>query len=117
MTDAQWAERITALAKDKVAERLTAFEHIVRDAVKNATGYCYGSVTNEVATLTWLVAEIQKRNTGATSAKPDHVAKLLEGLQEDEEKKIREELLSKLDIFGQLRKARGEDWKPKEGTA
>ena len=64
--------------------------------------------------MTWLVAEIQKRNTGATPAEPDHVAKWLEGLQESEEKKVREELLSKLDIFGQLRKAKGEDWTPKE---
>ena len=114
MTDSQWAERITALAKDKVSERLTAFERTIRDAVQHATNCAHWSSTNEIATLEWLVAEIKKRNPGATMtpAKPEHAAEWLKELQCGEEKKVQEELLSKLDIFGQLRKAKGEDWTP-----
>lgn len=116
MTDSQWAERITALAKDKVAERLTAFESKIRDVVREATSRGGWDAANEVATLEWLVSEIKRRNTGATPAEPNHVAKWLKRLHEDEERKVRDELLSKLDIFGQLRKAKGEDWTPKEET-
>lgn len=38
-------------------------------------------------------------------------------LQTVEEDAIRADMMAKLDIFGQLRKAKGEDWTPKAGES
>jgi hypothetical protein len=119
MTDTQWAERITALAKDRVRERLSTFDNDIMQAVRNLlkTGQDYGRCRlYEHQTLGWFLRDTVSRldiPTNEPGKVSDETWK--KKMQEEEEAAIREEMLAKLDIFGQLRKAKGEDWAPKNG--
>ena len=114
MTDAQWAERITALARDKVKVRLSAFESDIKAAVNRLTNTRGYQRELEHQTLTWLLGETRRHVSEGTDVTSKE---WLTRIQTREEEAIRAEMLAKLDIFGQLRKAAGEDWEPAKSDA
>jgi len=114
MTDAQWAERITALAKDRLRERTCAFDNEIEQAIRRflpvKVGYIAGGLC-KTQILCWYlrqlhVREDEKPRINDEEWRSDQLAA--------EEYSIRQELTAKLDIFGHLRAAKGENWTPKE---
>ena len=114
MTDTQWAERITALAKDRVNIRTSAFESRIESAIREflpvKIGYRADNLT-QIQILGWYMRELRIHPDDQPKVKDE---KWLDDQLKAEESEIAGELTAKLDIFGQLRKAKGEDWTPKQ---